>query len=66
MKDPAAVRYDRVTYSDAISRSLRVMDAAAFSLCMENRIPIVVFDFFKKGSIEAVVRGEEIGTLVTA
>ena len=66
MKDRTAVRYERVTYSEAISQSLKVMDAAAFSLCMENRIPIVVFDFFRKGSIEAVVRGEPIGTLVTA
>jgi uridylate kinase len=66
VKDASAVRYERVTYADAISRSLRVMDAAAFSLCMENRIPIVVFDFFRKGSIEAVVCGEPIGTLVSA
>ncbi len=63
--NPQAERYTRLTYMDAISRSLKVMDGAAFSLCMENRIPIVVFNFFEEGSIEAVVRGEPIGTLVT-
>jgi uridylate kinase len=65
-KDPAATRYDQLTYSEALNRSLKVMDAAAFSLCMENNIPIVVFDFFKSDTIEGVIRGEKIGTLVTA
>ena len=64
-KDPAATRYDQLTYSEALNRSLKVMDAAAFSLCMENNIPIVVFDFFKSDTIEGVIRGEKIGTLVT-
>ena len=44
----------------------RVMDAAAFSLCMDNRIPIIVFNFFKEGEIMRVLRGEKVGTLVTA
>ena len=65
-KYPDAVRYDKLTYNEALTRSLKVMDAAAFSLCMENNIPIIVFDFFKKGTIEGVVKGEKIGTLVTA
>jgi len=67
--DPAkvkdAVRFERITYMEAISKSLKIMDAAAFSLCRENRIPIVVFDFFQVGTIEAILRGENVGTLVS-
>ena len=63
--NPRAERYPWISYQDALNRSLKVMDGAAFSLCMENRIPIVVFNFFQEGSIEAVVRGEAIGTLVS-
>ena len=66
MKDPTAERYHRLTYSEALSRSLKVMDAAAFSLCMENDIPIVVFNFFETESIENVVKGRDIGTIVAA
>ncbi len=62
---PDAKRFKTIAYSDALARSLKVMDASAFSLCMENRIPIVVFDFFQENSIERVVCGEPIGTLVT-
>ena len=64
-KDPAAVRYRTLSYRDALSRQLRVMDSAAFSLCMDNRIPIVVFDFFEEGSLEKAVCGESVGTLVS-
>ncbi len=63
--NPNAERYTRITYREALQRSLKVMDGAAFSLCMDNRIPIIVFNFFEEGSIEAVVQGKEIGTLVT-
>lgn len=63
--NPRAERYSWISYQDALNRSLKVMDGAAFALCMENRIPIVVFNFFQEGSIEAVVRGESIGTLVS-
>ena len=66
MKNPAAVKFDRLTYSEALARRLNVMDAAAFSLCMDNQIPILVFDFFKRGELLRVVRGEKAGTLVTA
>lgn len=65
VKVPDAVRFEQLTYMDAISKSLKVMDGAAFSLCMENNIPIIVFNFFEQGTIEAVVRGEKVGTLVT-
>ena len=63
---PDAVKFDRLTYSEALSRRLKIMDAAAFSLCMDNQIPILVFDFFKCGELLRVVRGEKAGTLVTA
>lgn len=64
VKDAAARRYKSLSYHDALTRSLRVMDSAAFALCMENRIPIIVFDFFEEGSLERAVRGEPEGTLV--
>ncbi|MEN8254134.1 MAG: UMP kinase [Verrucomicrobiota bacterium] len=62
---PDATRFDRITYQDALAKQLKIMDAAAFSLCMENNIPIVVFDFFKENGIVEVVTGENSGTLVT-
>jgi uridylate kinase len=62
--DPSATRYDTVTYEDALSKRLKVMDAAAFALCMENRIPIVVFDFYDEDALDRIIRGETIGTLV--
>ncbi|MFH0878974.1 MAG: UMP kinase [Lentisphaerota bacterium] len=65
-KDAKARRYDKITYSKAISKRLKVMDAAAFSLCMDNRIPIIVFNFFKKDEIIRVVQGQPVGTLVHA
>lgn len=66
VQNPKAVKFDRLTYSEALARRLKVMDAAAFSLCMDNQIPILVFDFFKRGELLRVVRGEKAGTLVTA
>ena len=65
-KNARATRYARITYMDALRQQLKVMDAAAFSLCMENHMPIVVFDFFKPHNLKRVVLGEEVGTLVTA
>lgn len=65
MKDPTATKFDTITYQDALNKQLKVMDAAAFSLCMENDIPIVVFDFFKENGMVEVLAGEESGTLVT-
>lgn len=64
VKVPTARRYTSLTYSEALSKRLRIMDAAAYSLCMENQIPIVVFDFFKKDEILRVLRGEAAGTLI--
>jgi len=63
--DPAATRLDMVSYEDALHNQYKVMDSAAFSLCMENEIPIVVFDFFDENALERIVCGEtEIGTYV--
>ena len=64
-KNPQAKRFDRITYVEALQRQLKVMDATAFSLCMDNKMPIIVFDMFQANSIRRVVLGEEIGTLVT-
>ncbi|MFC1497307.1 UMP kinase [Verrucomicrobiota bacterium] len=63
-KDPTAELYSKLSYSEALKKSLKVMDATAFSLCMENKIPIIVFNFFDPHSIENVVAGKKIGTLV--
>jgi len=65
MKDPEATRFDKITYQEALSLQLKIMDAAAFSLCMENDIPIVVFNFFKENGMVEVFTGKESGTLVT-
>lgn len=65
VKHPDATRYSTIEYTEALRRRLKVMDGAAFSLCMENGIPIIVFNFFDKGSLEGVVAGKRIGTLVT-
>jgi uridylate kinase len=64
--NPAATKFDDVTYAQVIGRGLRVADATAISLCMDNRLPIVVFNLLTQGNIERAVRGERIGTLVTA
>ena len=63
-KDPSARRYARLSYRTALDSRLKVMDSTAFALCMENAVPIVVFDFFDQGALERVVAGEETGTLV--
>lgn len=64
VKNPDAVRFDRLDYNEVLARGLKVMDATAISLCMENGLPIVVFDLFGEGNIGRAVRGDKIGTLV--
>ncbi|HZV36654.1 MAG TPA: UMP kinase [Verrucomicrobiae bacterium] len=64
-KNPNAKRYVRITYLQALQEQLKVMDSTAFSLCMDNKMPIVVFDFFCPHNLRRVVMGEEVGTLVT-
>ncbi len=63
-KHPDARRFRRIAYVDALGQRLRVMDSTAFSLCMDNRVPIVVFDAFKPGNIRRAVMGGEVGTWV--
>jgi uridylate kinase len=63
-KDSAATKYDTITYDEVLSKSLAVADAAAFALCRENKLPIVIFDLMENGNIARAVRGEVIGTLV--
>ncbi len=64
LKNPEAVKYDKISYAKALHGHLKIMDATAFSLCRENRIPIVVFDFFQDGNIRAVMEGQPLGTLI--
>lgn len=63
-KFPEAVKFDRISYLDALEKRLAVMDSTAFSLCMDNRIPIIVFNMNKPGNIERVIEGQKIGTIV--
>ncbi len=64
-KNPNAKRYETITYQEALQKRLKVMDAAAFALCQDNKMPIVVFDFFKEHNLRSVVLGAKVGTLVT-
>jgi len=63
-KDPGAKRYVELTYMQVLERQLKVMDGTAITLCMENRLPVVVFDMFVEGNIERVVKGEPLGTTI--
>src|SRR5437868_10726193 len=63
-KDPDARRFDQLTFSDALAKRLQIMDSTAFSLCMDNKIPIVVFDMNNPTNIRDAVLGRKIGTLV--
>jgi len=63
--NPKARRFAQIPYLDALKQQLKVMDSTAFSLCMDNRMPIVVFDLFKPHNLRRVVLGEKVGTLVT-
>jgi uridylate kinase len=65
-QNPKARRYDSITYTAALTQRLKVMDSTAFSLCMDNRVPIVVFDMSEPQNIRRVVCGEKVGTLVTS
>ena len=64
-KDSTATKFDQISYDEVLQKSLAVADAAAFSLCRENQLPIVVFDLMTAGNIARAVRGENIGTLVS-
>ena len=63
-KDPSATKYETVTFDEAIAKDLKVMDATAFTLCRDQKLPIAVFNIFKQGALKRVVMGEKEGTLV--
>lgn len=64
VKNKDAVKFDNITYLDVLNKGLKVMDSAAISLCMDNKIPIVVFDIFGEGNMKKLVLGEKVGTIV--
>lgn len=64
-KNPKAKRFAQISYLDALQRQLKVMDSTAFSLCMDNKMPIIVFDLFRPHNLKRVVMGEPVGTAVT-
>jgi uridylate kinase len=64
VKDPGAKKYDTVTYIDVLKRGLSIMDSAAVSLCMDNNLPIIVFNLRGKGNIRKIIEGKKVGTLV--
>lgn len=64
-RDASAVKFDELTYLDAINRGLQVMDSTALTFCMDNNLPIVVFDMFESGAAPRIVAGERLGTLVS-
>ena len=63
--DPKAKRYDKITFTEALTKRLQVMDSTAFSLCMDNKIPIIVFDMNKTSNFRDIVLGKKVGTLVS-
>ena len=65
-KNPKAKRYDQISYLEALQKQLKVMDSTAFSMCMDNKMPIIVFDLFKSHNLRKVVLGDKVGTLVTS
>lgn len=64
LKNKKAKKYQTLSYMEALKKNLKVMDSTAFSMCMDNQMPIIVFDLFEKGNIKKVVLGEKIGTVV--
>lgn len=64
-KDPTATRYETISFNECIQKNLKVMDMTAFTLCMENKLPIIVFDMNKPGNLLQVVEGANVGTLVS-
>ncbi len=65
-KDPTAIKYDEVTFQEVLQKGLKVADATAFAMCMENELPMIVFGMEPEGNILKVVQGEKIGTLVSS
>jgi uridylate kinase len=64
MKDPTATRFKSLSYIDVLKKNLKVMDSTAISLCMDNELPIIVFNLGERGNVMKVVQGQEVGTTV--
>lgn len=64
-KDPSAVRYETLTFAEALEKKLGVMDQTAFAMCSENGMPVIVFDMNREGNLEAVIKGSSQGTIIT-
>jgi uridylate kinase len=64
MKNPKAKKFDNLTYNQVLQKGLRVMDTTAISLCMENALPIIVYDMKRKGNLKRILTGEKLGTIV--
>jgi uridylate kinase len=64
VKNPDARRFERISYLDVLTKELHIMDTTAISLCMDNKLPLIVFSLKKEGAMEAVLRGEPVGTIV--
>ena len=65
-KDPTATRYSQISFDEAMAKNLGIMDATAFALCRDQKLPVKVFSIFKHGALKRVVMGEDEGTLVYA
>ncbi len=63
-KDPAAQKFDKISFKEVITRRLKVMDSTAFTMCMDNNMPLVVFDMNKPGNLAKIIEGDAIGTIV--
>ncbi len=63
-KDPSAVKYDELTFSEAIEKELRILDQTAFTMCKENKLPIIVFNMNEKGTLKKLLSGKKVGTLI--
>jgi uridylate kinase len=63
-KDPEAVKYDEITFNEALKKELRILDLTAFTMCKENELPIIVFNMNEKGNLKRLISGEKIGTLI--
>jgi uridylate kinase len=63
-KNPSAKKFETISFQECITKNLKVMDMTAFTLCMENKLPIIVFDMNQPGNLMKIVQGESVGTLV--
>lgn len=63
-KDPSAKKFDNLSFKEVYEKGLKIMDMTAFTLCEENKLPIIVFDMNKQGNLQSLIKGNEVGTLV--